>query len=357
MADGQAQNQTSKGNRFLQSAKKAKQDEFYTQLSDIENELKHYKEQLRGKVIFCSCDDPYESNFFKYFANNFNVLGLKKLIATSYVNSPIVGGQLQLFEIEGLKPEGKEPYRIEINEVPDTNNDGAISLDDVEYLLKHEKNAATALKGDLRYNAGDFRSTECVELLKEADIVITNPPFSLFREFVAQLVEHNKKFLIIGSKNAVTYKEIFKLVKENKLWLGHGFANGNAYFSIPPEMAREFAAGVYDPITGLVKFRNVGWFTNLDYKERHEDLTLFKKYSPEDYPKYDNFDAIEVSKTASIPVDYDGIMGVPVTFLDRYSPEQFEIIGNEYDLNIEKGRGYINGKRMYGRIFIKRKDA
>lgn len=359
MTDAQTQSQTSKGNRFLQSAKKAKLDEFYTQLSDIENELKHYKEQLRGKVIFCNCDDPYESNFFKYFANNFNVLGLKKLIATSYVNSPIVGGQLQMFEIEGLKPEGKEPYKIEINEVPDLNHDGAISLDDVEYLLKHEKNVASPLKGDLKYNGGDFRSTECIELLKEADIVITNPPFSLFKEFVAQLIEHNKKFLIIGSKNAITYKEIFKLIKENKLWLGYGFANGNAYFSIPSEMAREFASGVYDASTGLVKFRNVGWFTNMDYEARHETLTLYKKYTPGEYPKYDSFDAIEVSRIAEIPVDYDGDMGVPITFLDKYNPAQFEILGNlgsyapdGYSLASEI---YINGKKIFKRILVKRK--
>lgn len=355
MADKDLKISNTQANKVLQSAKKAKQDEFYTQLADIENELKHFKEQLKGKVVFCNCDDPYESNFFKYFANNFNVLGLKKLIATSYVNSPIVGGQLQLFEIEGLKPEGKEPYKIEINEVPDTNNNGAISLDDVEYLLKHEKNVATPLKGDYAYNAGDFRSKECVELLKEADIIITNPPFSLFREFVSLIIEHNKKFLIIGSKNAITYKEIFRLIKDNKLWLGHGFVNGNAYFSIPPELVREFASGVYDAKTGLVKFRNVGWFTNMDFKERHEDITLFRQYNPEEYPKYDNIDAIEVSKTANIPIDYYGLMGVPVTFLDRYNPEQFEIVGNEYDLKIEKGRGYINGKRMYGRVFIKRK--
>lgn len=344
-------------NTPLQAAKLNKQDEFYTQLSDIENELKHYKDQLKGKTIFCNCDDPYESNFFKYFANNFNSLGLKKLIATSYVKSPIVGGQLPMFEMEGLKPEGKEPYKIEINEVPDLNNDGAISLDDVEHLLRHNKNAVTPLKGDVKYNAGDFRGDECVELLKEVDIVVTNPPFSLFREFLAQLIENGKQFLIIGSKNAITYKDVFQLIKDNKVWLGHGFANGNAYFSIPPELAREFAAGVYNPKTGLVKFRNVGWFTNLDYRGRHESLPLFKHYSPEDYPTYDNFEAIEVSKVAEIPKDYAGIMGVPVTFLDKYSPDQFVILGNEYDLKVPKGRGYINGKRLYGRVFIKRKNT
>ena len=307
-------------NKNLHKASRAKFDEFYTQLPDIANELKHYRGQLRGKVILCNCDDPFESNFFKYFAANFNTLGLKKLIATSYLKSPIVGGQLPLFDIEGLKPNGKEPYVVEINEVPDTNEDGAINLDDVEILLRHNKNVTMPLKG-----TGDFRSDECVTLLKKADIVITNPPFSLFREFVAQLVGYNKKFLIIGSKNAITYKEIFKLIQENKLWLGYGFAHGNAYFKIPPEKSREFAAGVYDPNTGLVKFRNVGWFTNL-YVDRSEDpITPYLTYEQGRkkglYPKYDNYNAIEVSKIAEMPSDYDGVMGVPITFMDKWVPE------------------------------------
>src|SRR3989304_6314669 len=201
-------------NSNLHKANKAKKDEFYTQLVDIEKELKHYKDQFRGKVVYCNCDDPFESNFFKYFAANFNALGLKKLITTSYVKSPIVGGQLPLFEMEGLK--GKEPFKIEIKDVTDINRNGAINLDDVEYLLKHDKTTAIPIKGD-----GDFRSDECIKLLKKADIVVTNPPFSLFREYVAQLVEYDKKFLIIGNKNAITYKEIFKLIKEDKLWLGY----------------------------------------------------------------------------------------------------------------------------------------
>jgi len=315
------------GNRVLSNAKRAKQDEFYTQLNDISNELKHYRAKLRGKTILCNCDDPFESNFFKYFALNFNTLGLRKLIATSYKKSPIVGAHLPLFDIEGLKPEGKEPYAIEINEVPDQNGDGATDMADVEYIIKHNAKTARSLKGDGIYIGGDFRSRECVELLKQADIVITNPPFSLFREYVAQLVEHNKKFLIIGSKNATTCKEIFKLVMENILWLGHGFANGNAFFSTPNGYVREFATGVYDERTGLVKFRNVGWFTNMDNPKRHEEIPLFKKYTPAQYPAYDNYDAIEVGKVAEIPVDYDGVMGVPITFLDSYNPEQFEIVG------------------------------
>jgi hypothetical protein len=208
------------GNLGLSNAKKAKQDEFYTQLGDIENELKHYRSQLRGKKILCNCDDPFESNFFRYFALNFNTLGLKRLTATSFVRSPIVGGQLALIDIEGLKPEGKEPYAIEINEVPDHNLRGATDLADVEYLLKHDSNTSRALHGNGSYGAGDFRSRECIALLKQADVIVTNPPFSLFREYMAQLVAHNKQFLILGNQNAIHYKEIFNLIKEDKVWLG-----------------------------------------------------------------------------------------------------------------------------------------
>lgn len=327
------------GNKSLHRASKEKNDEFYTQLADIENELKHYKEHFRGKVVFCNCDDPYESNFFKYFAMNFNHLGLKKLIATCYDSSPIVGTQLSLF------PE-RNPYKIEITEVTDENGDGAIDLSDVEYLLKNKSNTRAKLK------SGDFRSEECVELLKESDIVVTNPPFSLFREYVAQLVEYDKKFIIIGSKNAITYKEIFRLIRDNKVWLGYGFLNGNAYFRTPTT-SREYANGVYDENTGLVKFRNCGWFTNIDIEKRHEWLLLYKNYNPEEYLKYDNYDAINVDKTADIPYDYDGAMGVPITFLDKYNPEQFEIVkfrkGND-DKDL-----CINGKCPYFRIIICRR--
>jgi len=302
----------------LHTAKQQKNDEFYTQLADIENELRHYKEQFRGKVVFCNCDDPYESNFFKYFANNFNHLGLKKLIATSYNNSPIAGIDLPLFQMAGAG--GKQPIKIEITEVPDMDGSGSVDLSDVRYLLESDANTSAPLEG-----TGDFRSDECVELLQQADIVVTNPPFSLFREYVAQLIEYDKKFLIIGSKNAITYKETFKLIKEGKMWLGCGFAGGNAYFRTPH--VKEFASGVYDPKTGLVKFRNVGWFTNMDFEARHEDLVLYKKYTQAEYPKYDNYDAINVDKTASIPMDYADPMGVPITFLDRFNPEQFEILG------------------------------
>lgn len=356
------------GNRPLSSAKAAKQDEFYTQLNDINNELKHYKAHFRDKVVLCNCDDPFESNFFKYFALNFKTLGLKKLICTSYEGSPIAGRELPFEEYAGHKPNGKQARVVEIIEVPDLNADGATDLLDVEHLLRHEPNTARRLNGNGIYGGGDFRSRECVEILKEADIVVTNPPFSLFREYVAQLFEHDKKFLIIGSKNATTYKEIFKLIKDNKMWLGVGFANGNAYFKIPAENVREFANGVYDEKTGLVKFRNVGWFTNMDHKKRHEKIALFKKYSPEAYPQYDNYDAIEVGKLVDIPEDYDGNMGVPITFIDKYNPKQFEIIGLaasagydpevvglEKDLSFKDARPLINGKNTYARIYIKRK--
>ncbi len=312
-------------NAGLRNANRAKKDEFYTQLSDIEKELKHYKAQFKNKVVYCNADDPFESNFFKYFASNFNALELKKLIATSYFPSPITGGQLPLFEIEGLKPEGKEPFKIEINEVKDNNKDGAVDLSDVEWLLKNDKNIATPLKEN-----GDFRSNESIKILKEADIVVTNPPFSLFREFVRQLEEYNKKFVILGNMNAITYKEIFKLIKENKIWSGYGF-NLSLVYKTPYENTlesnRKFViAKGYNP-DKYIKVPAVNWFTNLDIKKRHEDLILYKKYNEIDYQKYENFNAINIDKVADVPIDYDGNMGVPITFVDKYNPEQFEIIG------------------------------
>ena len=327
------------GNKALGDAKKQKKDEFYTQLSDINNELRHYTQHFAGKVVFCNCDDPYESNFFKYFAANFNALKLKRLIATCYAGSPVAGRQLDLFEddaavtalhsghdsmesrhLGGNRP--RIPHKIVINEVSDVNGDGRIDLADVEWLIKNDKNVLSRLEGD-----GDFRSAECIELLKQSDIVVTNPPFSLFREYVALLVRYGKKFLIIGHQNAIHYKEIFPFIKDNKLWLGHGFTKGNAYFAIPRSNVRDFASGVYDEETGLVKFRNCTWFTNLDHKKRHEEYVFVRKYNPIDYPKYQNYDAIEVSRTVDIPEDWYGLMGVPDMFLDKYNPEQFEIVG------------------------------
>ncbi len=338
-------------NQNLRAASKAKNDEFYTQLVDIELELKHYKEHFKNKVIFCNCDDPYESNFFKYFAMNFNYLGLKKLIATCYDNSPIVYTQFSILGVNENKiypNENRHAYKIEINEVEDMNHDGAIDLSDVQLLLQNKKNTLVHLKGD-----GDFRSEECVELLKQADIVVTNPPFSLFREYVSQLVEYNKKFLIIGNKNAITYKEIFKLIKENMLWLGYRNINSDMWLIVPGNYACEKV------IDGKrLKHIMACWFTNLETTKRHENLILYKHYNPDEYPKYDNYDAINIDKTCDIPCDYDGCMGVPITFLDKYNPDQFEILGDSRfhdgqefsdDINI------LNGKALYRRLLIRRK--
>ncbi len=329
-------------NKNLTNAKRAKNDEFYTQYGDIQKEIAAYLEYnpdvFRGKVVYCNCDDPFESNFFRYFALNFNKIGLKQLITTSYKPSPVANTQLSLFGDDETLPISKGRPKITankfiINEARDIDGDGEFNLEDIAKQLKaNKRNEWTPLKGD-----GDFRSDECINLLKQSDIVITNPPFSLFREYVKQLVEENKKFVIIGNMNAITYKEIFPLIKNNEMWLGNGFHAGNAYFFTPN--TRDFASGVYDAKTGLVKFRNVCWFTNLDHGRRHQPLPLMTmeenlKYSKHKeikgkkaYDKYDNYDAIEVSFTDSIPSDYNGVMGVPISFLDKYSPEQFEILG------------------------------
>jgi hypothetical protein len=335
----------SHGNRTLKSARDAKQDEFYTQLPDVENELRHYRTHLRGKSVLCNCDDPYESNFFRFFALNFNALGLRRLVATSYTKSPIAGGYLPLLDMAGLKPDGKEPYAIEINEVPDHNGDGATDLTDVEYLLRHDANTSKPLSTDGTYAAGDFRSAECVEYLKQADVVVTNPPFSLFREYVAQLIEHEKQFLIVGNKNAVTYKEIFPLIKENKLWTGVRPFSGGMWFISD-------YSGKYERMVDGVKQINVPaiWLTNMDNPKRHEVIPLFKRYTPEEYPAYDNYDAIEVSKTIEIPMDWDGAMGVPITFLDKYNPDQFEILGitDRDDNSGLKTREYLSDTPNHG---------
>lgn len=309
----------------LLNAKKAKNDEFYTQLPDIENELKHYKEHFKNKVVFCNCDDPFESNFFKYFAMNFNALGLKKLIATSYASSPIVGSELNNYidSDTELLIQNKKAYKVIMSELKDTNGDGREDLFDVQELIKHR---IRYLKGD-----GDFRSDESIELLKQADIVVTNPPFSLFREYVSLLMAHKKKFVIIGSQNAIAYKEIFPLIKNNQLWLG--WKAGDMAFKVPhyypPRDTR-----YWEDKKGQ-KWRSLGnicWFTNLDIAKRHEKLELYKKYNSEDYPKYFNYDGIDVDKVDSIPEDYDGVMGVPITFLDKFNPDQFEIIGMGSDV-------------------------
>ena len=334
-------------NKNLNNAKIAKKDEFYTQLTDIERELQHYWQHFKDKVVLCNCDDPYESNFFKYFALRFNQLGLKKLICTCYNGSPVQGNELMIDFGDFSDEPKKIAYKVEITEVKDLNGDGAVDLSDVRYLLQNDRNAISILK------TGDFRDPECVELLKQADIVVTNPPFSLFREYLGQLMQYDKKFLIIGPYNAITYKEIFPLIKNNKLWLGYGFHAGNAYFKIPDDAIKEYVNGVFNEDTGLVKFRNCTWYTNIDHVKRHEKLDLVCRYSPEEYPHYDNYDAIDVSKTADIPYDYEGAMGVPITFLDKYNPEQFDIIkfrkgDDDKDLR-------VNGKYPYFRILIRNK--
>ena len=367
--------------RILGNARKNKNDEFYTQLSDIEKELKYYKKYFEDKVVFCNCDDPYESDFFKYFALNFNELKLKKLICTCYAGSPIVTEQLSLFDVKGLKikeEEAKHPYKIEIVEIKDENNDGAIDLTDVGFLLKNKKNILTLLDGD-----GDFRSDECAELLKEADIVVTNPPFSLWRDYVHQLIEYDKKFLIIGNINAIGYKEIFPLFKENKMWLGVSIHSGDREFRIPDYYETDSPSLRIDKDgKRYVRVVGVRWFTNLDNDQRHENIILYKKYNPIEYPSYENFDGINVSSTAEIPCDYYGVMGVPVSFIDKYNPSQFKIVGfgagelgtesgvRPYDRKLKKlssalrdGIPFIYDKENnkvivpYARIFIQRIDV
>ena len=312
-------------NKNLNAAKEAKKDEFYTQLADIENELKHYRQHFRGKTILCNCDDPYESNFFKYFANNFNAFGLKKLIATCYDGSPVQGNDLMIDFGDFTDEPKKIPYKVEIKEVTDVNGDGRIDLSDVRHLIQNDKNVLSILKGN-----GDFRSQECIELLKEADIVVTNPPFSLFREYVAQLIKFEKKFLIIGNMNAIHYKEIFPLIKENKVWTGYKpFGGGMNMIQTPkdfdPTKTKSFKINERGQI--IKNIMGCIWFTNLDISKRHEHLILYKKYSPDEYPHYDNYNAIDVDEICNIPKDYDGIMGVPDTFLGQYNPDDFELIG------------------------------
>ena len=325
-------------NALLNEAKKAKKDEFYTQLSDISNELKNYRKHFKDKVVYCNCDDPRVSNFFQYFALNFEKLGLKKLITTCYKNQ-----SMDLFS------QNDSEQAIYLEYFGDKNGN---NLPDPEEI------GIKPLKGD-----GDFRSKESIDLLTQADIIVTNPPFSLFREYVAQLIEYDKKFVIVGHQNALTYKEIFPLIKENKLWLGYGFKGGAGHFI--NEHYENYATAT-DRKEGMIRVSGVHWFTNLDINKRHEDLILYKNYNQEEYPTYDNYNAIEVSKTNEIPSDYDGIMGVPITFMNKYNPEQFEIIG----ATESEGKGFsngvwkeesnvaqamINGKRVYKRIFIRNK--
>lgn len=351
-------------NKNLNAAKLAKKDEFYTQLCDIERELQHYQNHFKGKTVLCNCDDPYESNFFKYFALRFNQLGLKKLICTCYNGSPVQGNEL-LLHFEGFDDEPKkQAYKVEITEVKDLNGDGAVDLSDVRYLLQNDKNVLSLLE------TGDFRSRECIELLKEADVVVTNPPFSLFREYFGQLIQYDKKFLIIGKQGNAIYRDIFPLIVSNKIWLGYGFKGSAAHFFSP----YEDVATANDHRIGMIRVSGVHWFTNLETPKRNEQLDLVCRYSPEEYPKYDNYNAINVDKTQDIPCDYPGLMGVPITFLDKYCPSQFEIVwqasGNTrastpreilekigYKAHPEDrgGCGVVKGKRLYSRILIRNK--
>ena len=310
-------------NASMSAAIKAKNDEFYTLLTDVEKEMRHYRKHFKGKTVLCNCDDPFESNFFKYFVLNFNRLELKKLIATCYATSPIAGQQLSLFDVVGGEEEQRnKPYKAVVTKVYDVTGDGGVDMFDVAELFKTHENELTELEGD-----GDFRSDECLALLDEADIVVTNPPFSLFREYVATLMEHDKKFIIIGNSNAITYKEVFPLIMQNKLWLGvTRSGTGSMWFRIMDD----FPVKSGQKVENGVRYQTIGnsaWFTNLDVKKRHEEMILVKRYTPDDYPRYDNYDAIEVSKILDIPLDYSGVMGVPITFLGKYNPDQFEIVG------------------------------
>ena len=322
-------------NKLLSKAKDAKKDEFYTQLTDIEKEMRYYRKHFKDKTILCNCDDPFESNFFKYFVLNFNRLGLKKLIATCYAGSPIANQQLSLFDvIEEVEENTNKPYKAIVTKVYDKTGDGGVDMFDVAELFKSGENQLDELEGD-----GDYSSPECLELLKEADIVVTNPPFSKFKEYVATLMEYDKKFIVIGNLNAVTYKEIFPLLKDNKAWIGPSIHSGDRKFYVPDDYPLNAAGcGIDDEGRRFIRVKGVRWYTNLDIKQRHETLILAKRFNPELYPVYETFNAIDVGSVSDIPCDYDGIMGVPKNFIDVYNPDQFEILGYEReDENIKVG--------------------
>lgn len=345
------------GNSNLHDSSRNKQDEFYTDLPLIEDELRHYRHHFKGKRVLCNCDDPWESNFFKYFAMNFNSLELKSLTATCYAASPFAQMELDLFGVPVLTQSRKErketqrkkqPYKIVINEVTDVNGDGRVDLADVEWLIRNRKNVLTKLDGD-----GDFRSPECVALLKDTDIVVTNPPFSLFREYMAQLMEHEKQFLIIGNINNVTYSEVTPLFMQKKVWLG--YKSGHFWFRVPDYYDEKSTDFKID--SSGQKWRRMGnicWFTNLEIGRRHEDMVLFRHYDASLYPKYENFDAIHVAKTADIPCDYFGTMGVPITFVAQHNPEQFDLLGIDKDFTSDGKRFELSGKQLYAHLVIRR---
>ena len=321
-------------NQDLNSASRNKKDEFYTQLIDIEKELQHYKKHFKNKVVYCNCDDPRVSNFFNYFSLNFEYLELKKLITTCYKNQDWnLFSQNTKEEAVSLEYEGDKNG----NKIPDPDEIGI-----------------TPLKGD-----GDFRSEESIELLKQADIVVTNPPFSLFRDYVEQLIKYNKKFLIIGNINAISYKEIFKLIKRNKIWMGPSIKSGDREFGVPDDYPLTAASSRIDENGNkFVRVKGVRWLTNLDYPTRYSDLELYKSYTEEEYPKYDKYDAINVNFTKEIPADYKGEMGVPLTFIDKYNPDQFEILGLMASTTVDEdnfGYPYVNGEKIYARVVIRNK--
>lgn len=349
-------------NATLNQAFRAKKDEFYTQYEDIEKELAHYPDQFSGKSVLCNCDDPFESAFFRYFLLNFEKLGLASLKSICYASSPIAG---QDYPLE----DERQPYITTVTRVPGEDlvlPDGSLNLDSVFDIAG---NSICLLDGD-----GDFRSPECIALLKESDIIVTNPPFSLFREYISQLIEYNKTFLILGNMNASTYKEVFPLFRDNKVWYGESIRSGDRKFHVPDSYPLGAAnCGIDESGRRFIRVKGVRWFTNLDNSRRHERIELSKSYNPTKYPKFDNYDAIEVGRTMDIPTDYPGLMGVPITFLDRYTPEQFEIVmlanGNART-NVSQntltsagyiphpedkgGVGIINGRRSYARILIRR---
>lgn len=384
---------SSAGNQALSNARKAKQDEFYTQYIDIQKEIEAYLEfdpdTFRDKVVYCNCDDPFESNFFKYFAVNFNRLGLKKLVTTSYDGSPIAGQGTLFPEYDDGNGNRQKPKSLAVvlDHVKDEDGDGAINITDVELFLKRNKAARIALKGNDKYPGGDFRSPQCVAFLNDADIVVTNPPFSLFREYVAQLMEHGKKMLIIGNLNAIKYKVVFPHFRDNNLWLGPSITSGDREFQVPGNYPLS-AAGwrVDEDGTKFIRVKGVRWFTNLDHGSRHQPLNLMtmsdnRKFNKKikgksAYERFENYDAIEVPFTDAIPSDYKGIMGVPISFLDKYSPEQFTVIwqasGNTRASTPETvlreigysphpddrgGCAILNGRRTYDRIFIRHRLA
>ncbi|WP_339474946.1 type II toxin-antitoxin system RelB/DinJ family antitoxin [Pseudomonas fluorescens] len=352
------------GNASLNHAFIVKKDEFYTQYEDVAREMVKHREQLKGKTILCNCDDPFESAFFRFFVLHFNKIGLAGLISTCYIGSPIAG---QEYPLEG----NTSAYKAVVNEVPDetlVRPDGSL---DLESLFAMPCNSLVHLASD-----GDFRSDECEALLKEADIVVTNPPFSLFREYLSLLELHKKDFIILGNMNATTYKEVFPLFRDNKVWYGESIRSGDRKFYVPDSYPLNAAGcGIDDKGRRFIRVKGVRWFTNLDTSRRHEPITLSRRYSPEEYPHYENYDAIDVGRTQNIPIDYDGFMGVPITFLDKYSPDQFEIVmlangnarSNVSSMTLAEvgyrphsedrgGVGIINGRRVYVRILIRRKS-